>query len=539
MNSRSGKNRPGTGGRRQEKTPTANLQPPIFVLRPLVVLALVVLAAAILANSMTKEVSRDEQMYCTAGALLGQGHLIYRDFSYPSQLPYHPLLLASLYRSLGTTHYLLVGRLVSAISDILVVVLIVSIYRSVFGARRSWGLLFGLAAATLYVFNPFVDYAAGHVWNHDVVIFCVVAAIWLFVATDFDKPSRYWRVSSMGLLLTVATFMRVTTVLVELAFLAAVFWMAGGPLRNRIRTAVPFLATALVAAIWPLWVIARAPQAFMLNLVRIPTLYGRWLHEIGMALSKTALTTMGISTPATVILLILAGGLAWVGWRRRDMLDRQEKCKAVAAGVLPFMFIAIAYIPPTMWIQYLAMPVPFIAIALAYPLLALRRRIESSTARSLGGQIGTLALPAAALLSILVYPAVLSRTIFVLVPEKWEPVRVHTAAREMAAAVKEPGPVLTLGPLYSLEGGRDIYPELSAGDIVYRIADRLTPDERQITRTVGPETLGEMVKDRPPTAIILGVEPKRFISLEAPLQRCVPPDWRREDVDTLQLYVRP
>ncbi len=45
-----------------------------------------------------KEVSRDEQMYCTAGVLLAGGQSIYKDFSYPSQLPCHPLLLAALYK---------------------------------------------------------------------------------------------------------------------------------------------------------------------------------------------------------------------------------------------------------------------------------------------------------------------------------------------------------------------------------------------------------------------------------------------------------
>ncbi|HXK37277.1 MAG TPA: hypothetical protein VJ553_06875, partial [Candidatus Paceibacterota bacterium] len=96
-------------------------------IRPVAIIVLVVLAAAIVANSMIKEVARDEQMYCTAGALLAQGRMIYRDFAYPSQLPYHPLLLATLYRVLGTTHYLLVGRLVSALSDILVLIVIVAI----------------------------------------------------------------------------------------------------------------------------------------------------------------------------------------------------------------------------------------------------------------------------------------------------------------------------------------------------------------------------------------------------------------------------
>ena len=103
------------------------------------VLCPLVLGAALLANSMTKDMGRDEQMYCTAGVLLGQGQMIYRDFSYPSQLPYHPLLLASLYRALGTTHYLLVGRLVSVVCDILVMILILLI--------RPGGLLGGKGMA--------------------------------------------------------------------------------------------------------------------------------------------------------------------------------------------------------------------------------------------------------------------------------------------------------------------------------------------------------------------------------------------------------
>lgn len=493
-------------------------------------------AAAIGANSMTKEIGRDEQMYCTAGALLSKGQMIYKDFSYPSQLPYHPLLLAALYKVLGTTHYLLVGRLVSVASDFLVVILTLLIYRSVLGPRRAEGLLFGLAAATLYVFNPFVDYAAGYAWNHDAVILCVVLAFWLLVATDFRKGPCCLRVGFMGFFLTVATCMRVTTALVELVFLWAIFRMAGGNLRDRIRVILPFLGAALLMSLWPAWVIAQAPQAFRLNLIRIPTLYGRWLHEIGMTFSKASLTVNAVRTPGCLILLVLAVGMVWAGLQCRSNLDAQERRKALLAALLPLVFLAIAYVPPTMWLQYLAMPVPFITIAFVYPLLALRRQ---ASARDLGKRVGAFAMPVAALLSVVMGPTVLSRTVFVLIPEKWEPIRLHKISRAAMGEVKEPRRVLTLGPLYALEGGCDIYPELSSGSIVYRIVDQMTPEERQITRTVGPGTLDQMGKARPPAAVIVGVEPSRFGFLEEPLRRIVPPDWRRQDADTLQIYLRP
>jgi len=508
-------------------------------LRPFAFFVILVLGAAILANSMTKDVGRDEQMYCTAGALLGQGQMIYRDFPYPSQLPYHPLLLAALYRGLGTTHYLLVGRLVSVVCDVLVMVFILLTYRSIFGPYRLDGLLLGLAAATLHVFNPLVDYAAGYAWNHDVVILCVVASLWLLVTTDFQHRSRFWRVGVMGALLTVATFMRVTTALVELLFLVAVLFTAGGSTGNRIRTALPFCAAALVVAVWPLWVVAQAPKAFWLNLVRIPTLYGRWLHEIGKTFDKFSLTIGSVKEPGYLVLVILAGYFVWIAWRDGSNLDPMERRKAGLAALLPLLFLGIAYIPPTMWQQYLAMPVPFIAIAFAYPLLALRRRAERPEGRN-RHKISCCLVGAAAILAVLAHHDALHRCLFLAVPERWTPIESHRLSVKIASEIKEPRLVLTLGPLCALEGGCDIYPELACGSIVYRVADRMSAQERQMTHAVGPETLAGLAGAHPPSGVIVGVEPSYFAFLEEPLRKLVPPDWHRDTYDNvLQVYRRP
>ena len=114
-----------------------------------VIITLVVLSLGIFANGMTKPLGRDEQMYCTGGVLLAQGKMIYRDFSYVAQLPYHPLLYAALFRILNTNHYLLVGRMVSVVCDVLVMLCIVGIYRRIFGKFAICGKLLGVAAAIL------------------------------------------------------------------------------------------------------------------------------------------------------------------------------------------------------------------------------------------------------------------------------------------------------------------------------------------------------------------------------------------------------
>ncbi len=528
-------------GRSKTRTvePVQDRSIPQMVARSLALIVVVALAAALLANSMTKQVGRDEQMYCTAGVLVGRGLMIYEDFTYPSQLPYHPLLLAALYRGLGTAHYLLTGRLVSSVSDILVMVLILLVYRSVFGTSRREGLLLGLAAVTLYVFNPCVDYAAGYAWNHDVVILCVMLSFYILVTTDFQQPCRLWRVALMGALLTVATFMRVTTALVELLFLGIVLFAAGGSLGNRSRTALPFSLAGLIVAIWPVWVIFQAPRAFWLNLVRIPALYGRWLHEIGMTFGKVDLTVAALLTPGYLVLVVLAGYLLWTTARGPSSLDAQEKWKALLALLLPLLFGVIAYVPPTMWRQYLAAPVPFIVIAFAYPLAGLRRRAGHPDGRHRYTMASYL-VAGATIVSVLAHPVVLSRSPLVFIPERWTPLALHRASVDIADDVEEPELVLTLGPLYALEGGCDIYPQLSCGSIVYRVADLMSPQDRRITHTVGPETLDEMVRDRPPAAVIVGVEPPHFSFLEDPLRRLAGPDWQRGNYQgTLQVYHRP
>jgi hypothetical protein len=97
-----------------------------------VILILLCLSLAILANSMTKPVGRDEQRFCTAAVLTAQGKIVYRDFPYVAHLPYHPLLCAFFFKIFDTTHYLLTARLISSFCDIVVVLCIVGIYRRVF-----------------------------------------------------------------------------------------------------------------------------------------------------------------------------------------------------------------------------------------------------------------------------------------------------------------------------------------------------------------------------------------------------------------------
>ncbi len=470
-----------------------------------VILILVVLSLAIFANSMTKPLGRDEQMYCTGGVLLGQGKMIYRDFSYAAQLPYHPLLYAALFRILNTNHYLLVGRMVSVVCDILVLLCIVGIYRHIFGKFTICGTLLGLAGALLYVFNPLVDYANGYAWNHDIVSLCVVLSFWLFVSTDVNRKSRYWRIAAVGGLLTLATCMRITTALVQLLFFAALVSQPAESIKQRIKTILPFLTATAVVLIWPAFVIASAWRAFFLNLFWIPKLYGKWLHEIGRVHDKLGLTLSSFKTPGYFVLIVIAIYLCViVVWGRRK-LSVSKKRNLLFAALLVLVFFVIALIPPTMWKQYLAMPVPFLIISFAWPLLYLRE-LADKAGRMKHFKIAGAVLSACVVVAVVSYPVVLYRTVMLFYPEGWTPIQVHKISQDIAEKTKEPKRILTLAPLFALEGGCEIYTELSCGSIIYRIGDRLSAWNRDITHTVGPRSLAKLVEKEPPSAVIVNVE---------------------------------
>jgi 4-amino-4-deoxy-L-arabinose transferase-like glycosyltransferase len=496
----------------------------------------VVLSLLLLANSMIKPVSRDEHMYCTAGVLTADGKTIYKDFSYAAQPPYHALLLAAFYKVLQTHHYLLVGRLVSVACDVLIVVFIVLIYRQVFGRLRAAGSLFGLAAAATCVFNPCMSYAAGYAWNQDAVMACVAASLWLFLRmAAAQSPNRYVWIGVIVALLTLATCMRITTALIELVFLGAVLMELGGPVRQKVRTTAVFAGVAFIVAVWPIGILMRSPHAVWLDLVRIPEVYGRWLHQIGMVYGKAKLTFECLTAPAYLALLVLVGLTVFLLIRQWSGLDSRTKRHFVLMLALPAVFILIAFIPPTMWPQYWGVPVPFLVMAMAYPLAELTK----VGLRRAGRTAITCAVMVVVIVAVVSNWGLLYQSIALLVPEQWAPLRLHATAGKIATQVSGSQRVLTLGPLYALEAGAEIYPELSCGDIIYRAADSLSAEERQLTHTVGPAGLSALTAEAPPAAVLVGI-PTTIAALEQPLRRVVPSGWTSIDCgDGLRLYVRP
>ncbi len=474
----------------------------IFILVIIVASSLILLA-----NSMTRPLEPDEQTYCAAGALLAKGKMIYRDFSYPSQMPYHPLLCAVLFRIFDTTHFLLVGRILSCLCDILVVFCIVDIYRRLFRLFPLSAVILALSSAALYVFNPFLDYAGGLAWNNNVVVLCVMLSFWLFISIDFKKKSKYWRIAAIAALLTLATGMRITAVLVHLLFFIVLLTCPADSEGQKFKTALPFLIATAVVAIWPVYTIVLAPKAFFLNLYRISMLNSEWVRLTGMFYSKSYMALVFLTTLSCSVLILIAIYLcAAIAWKHRE-LKIPTPASSPLAVMLVLVFFIIAFIMPAMWTQHLAMPVPFIIISFAFPLLYLRK-LNSDTSPNKRFKLARMLMIACAATAMVSLPLSLQRVPKLFDLQNWTPLRLHRISEDIAQKTESPKLILTLAPLYALEGGCDIYDEFSSGPFVYRVAEDLSPSERRLVHTVGPEELEELIAKSQPSAMILGVETK-------------------------------
>ena len=246
-----------------------------------------------------------------------------------------------------------------------------------------------------------------------------------------------------------------------------------------------------------------------------------------MVFNKFDLIVACLIQPGYFMILVLGFYLLLTTLFIRQKLKISNYRVLCLAALLPLMFFIIALIPPTMWRQYLAIPVPFLVISFALPLMYLREFLDKNRINKYF-KIATGLFVICVFVAVTSHPYILKRIPIVFSIEKLQPIEIHKISEDIAKRTKEPKLILTLGPLLALEGGCDIYRELSCGAIIYRAADSMSVSERDITHTVGVKTIVELLEKDPPSAVILNVERGKLASLEVPLKTAVKPDWERK-----------
>ncbi|MGA2232079.1 MAG: hypothetical protein ABSH22_14375 [Tepidisphaeraceae bacterium] len=467
--------------------------------RPTLLFFVVSFALVFGAFSVGRKLNVDENVFTATAALLSRHAILqYRDYHY-NHLPTLVFIYAGLFKL--TNYLLLSARTFCALSAAATAAAIYYFARESFAflppRRRQ---IFALGIGILFLANPLFTHTAGRAWNHDFPILMSVLAF--VILSRALANSRAALVALAGFLVGLAVTARLTFATELFPF--GLFLLIYPRLRisKRIALCALFAVGFLIAALPTIWVWAQSPTNAYFGNFQYPALNTLWhfdhddlIHHRDTLLSKLyffikktwELPGNGIVTWGFLSLIVLArfwNHILQDPWRTNLFILILLAASQLAAGLVPS--------PPFEQYYYAATPFMILAITLCLarlPDLALNPKNTWIWITCLIVTIG-FAIPEYRDFPVLFWPPA------------WFPVRAHDLGQRIAKA-SGPGPVLTLDPIYVLEGGLDIYPQLATGPFGIRVGDYLTPAQRAQYKMWGTDDLKRLFEQTPPPKIMI------------------------------------
>jgi hypothetical protein len=204
--------------------------------------------------------------------------------------------------------------------------------------------------------------------------------------------------------------------------------------------------------------------------------------------------------------LLVAGsvavGIALWRTRSRDGAVWFVYLPAIAAGTL----LVGALVPSPTWLQYFYAPSALLTVALVWGAAYLVR--DGADAWALVGLAGTAVVTVISILSVA------PRYANLVGSADNVPAAVESMAAEIRAlAGGEGDTVATLAPVYALQAGMEIYPELESGPFALRVAPFVEGDDAMQPGVLAGGGVKALLRERPPDALLTGAEG----DIEAPL----------------------
>jgi len=446
-------------------------------------------------QAVNAPVNDNEQMYLPCSVLFGKFSL-YQDFGY-FQLPNLPVLLGTLYRLTGTSHYLFLGRLLVFLCANLAALLI-----GLFTRRLTRDYLASVLTPFLFLANASTFIASMQTANYIAPIPFAILGLYLFHAgISEDKPARgkiFWS----GIFCALAIGFRLTFIfLLPPLYLIALFYPRSENFSSRLlKIILPLTIGSLLGFAPAFYYLLRDFHSFIyLNW----TCYFNQDYYDLLGMRPRMPILAGIKYLTTywdnemlleLMLLFLALALAGV-WLKPS--KPVQKSNAVIMFLITLVLsIATLLVRPRVYPEYLSQPLPFalLCIAACHSRVAFLKKIY----------LDILLLVAALALALWNCP---SRAEMKMLPRnyrQWAVTRVHDKAvsmREMIGGSGREIKVGTLYPLYALEGGMQIYNEFSTGPFLYIFES--TVRHKSYGPATSPAGLNDLFDRYPPSALLV------------------------------------
>jgi Dolichyl-phosphate-mannose-protein mannosyltransferase len=444
------------------------------------------------AKAVGSGVNHDEHQFIAPGVLLArEGLLPYRDYAL-FHLPNLVFVYALLDRI--TFQPFLAARIFNAACAWVLVALIFGWSFKRLTNFGRWRCLAAVIPVLLLIGSPLFFTSSCKTWNHDLPVLLTMCAFVLQL-----HATRHTSVNATcgaGLLLGLAIGTRLTFAPLAAPFVIALWFSA--PERRLILSLC--FAGAVAIALLPTLVMAFAwLDQFFFGNFEFPRL--RLLDPTDERAHKTIVWWRKLRFFFKEIVRsnwAVFGALAIliVPWMRRGSRNRQHE---VVTWLLVLPFVLIGCFAPTRYQTqhfYLVLPFLVIAIVAGVGSLDLARRRDRLV-------LATVSIVSA--MTIIAHADAYRNVTKLNAPGEWKTNEVRQLGEQLKHLAGS-GRILTLAPIYPLEGGLQIYREFVTGPFGWRLAHLATAEQRRASRLVAPWELALVLANDQPAAILTGFE---------------------------------
>lgn len=465
----------------------------IFIILSVALIAFIIAVSFI--HAMQQPYDHDENQYITGGKLLADQNLVpYLDYRY-FHMPNIIFINAFVFR---ITDYLLLGaRSVNVIAFSLIIIMIYFISIKYFKQFNYLvKLLVFLAAVNLLIGNPIVQYSTGKAWTYDIPLMLLILAFLLhLIGTRSLKPNKWFFIN--GLLIGLATGTRLSYLFTIFPFVIGFLLLPELKIKLKFKFITIFFCGFVVAMLPSIILFLAAPGDFFYDIytfhTKVDSLY---LISRGHYLSLREMfgTLFFFSNNPNNIVLII--GIIFL-----LVIKIFYSLKQKASGysitliliILLFLFIS-SLIKNVFFKQYLFNLVPFIIIGFLLGISVLKNNYKRI----------------AIFLFLILSLSFSNKKIYseienLFSPEKWLTYKTHNFGKKITNLTTD-NYVLTLTPLFVLEGGGKIYKEFANNPFNWRTSHFVPKKTRNKFNIISPEELNAFLSRKPPYGVLIGFE---------------------------------
>jgi 4-amino-4-deoxy-L-arabinose transferase-like glycosyltransferase len=457
----------------------------------------------IFSRAMEKGYNRDENQFVASGELLARNSLLpYRDYPH-----FHMPNLVFVYGLIFQfTDYVLLGARVfsvicAASSAVLLFILTYNFFKEQTVLLRAFA---GLASVFLLLPNPLFIYTSGLAWNHDFPIFLTLLAVVAYLYSALERSSRLWIFIS-GVLVGLAIGTRLLFVTAVIPFLVTLVWHPGAQNRKGLLNSILLLSIGVSVGLIPSFLLfLLSPNQFIFGNLVYPNLNTMFRLETGFEgpiglFEKIVYVFSEVLTVPGNLLLFLASLFFAFSLGVIDLWIRKRiRFEFLLISLLILFIAAGSFLPSPAWYQYFYAPVPFAILGIMYGISRFNGYLNQKINL-------TWILFVQILILVNIFGLDQYSKMSVLTDRTtWFPLRVRILGHQIEN-ISKVGRVLTLSPVYLLDGNSQIYPEFASGPFAWRISQFVPSKDRKDLSLVSETDLNTWLESDPPGGILVGL----------------------------------